>query len=183
MATHPPYTASEAQSRETFLALMWALSYPGRTQSLPDHPDPFALIGETLLDLETSYFTPDAQLRARLAQTGARALEPERAAYHFYPALDDAALAAIASASIGTLSYPDQAATLIIGAQFGSGKTLTLTGPGIDGSIIIQIDDIPASFWMLRERAAFPLGWDVFFVNERAVVGLPRSTKVTLANE
>lgn len=180
MSAHPPYTASEAQSRETFLALMWALSYPGRTQRLPVHDEPLALIGETLLDLETSFFTPDARLMARLAQTGARPLEPERAAYHFYPELDDSALATIASAGVGTLSYPDQAATLIIGAQFGSGSALTLAGPGINGSTIIQIDGIPTLFWTVRERTAFPLGWDVFFVNGKSVVGLPRSTKLTL---
>jgi alpha-D-ribose 1-methylphosphonate 5-triphosphate synthase subunit PhnH len=182
MATHPPYTASEAQSRETFLALMWAVSYPGKTQALPDQGDSFALIADTLLDLETSYFTPDERLSTRLAQTGARLLEPERAAYHFYPALDDSALATIDRASTGTLSYPDQAATLIIGAQFESGTALTLSGPGIDGSRTIQIDGIPASFWTLRERAAFPLGWDVFFVDKRAVFGLPRSTKIALIN-
>jgi alpha-D-ribose 1-methylphosphonate 5-triphosphate synthase subunit PhnH len=180
MSAHPPYTTSEAQSRETFLALMWALSYPGRTQMLPNQGEPFTLIGETLLDLETSFFTSDAQLKVRLAQTGARLLAPERAAYHFYPTLNDAALATIASASIGTLSYPDQAATLIIGARFENGTALNLTGPGINGSISIQIDGIPASFWTLRGRAAFPLGWDAFFVDRLAVLGLPRSTKVTL---
>lgn len=180
MSAHPPYTTSEARSRETFLALMWALSYPGRTQALPDYDEPFALIGETLLDLETSFFTPDVQLRTRLAQTGARLLETERAAYHFYPVLDDLALTTIASASVGSLSYPDQAATLIIGAHFGRGSALSLAGPGINGSAIIQIDGIPASFWTLRKRSAFPLGWDVFFVDGLAVLGLPRSTKVTL---
>ncbi len=180
MSAHPPYTTSEARSRETFLALMWALSYPGRTPTLPDNADPFALIGDTLLDLETSFYTPDAQIRARLAQTGARLLEPKRAAYHFYAELDDSALATIATANIGTLSYPDQAATLIIHARFRSDSALTLTGPGINGSTSIQIDGIPASFWTMRERAAFPLGWDVFFVNDKSVLGLPRSTKVTL---
>jgi alpha-D-ribose 1-methylphosphonate 5-triphosphate synthase subunit PhnH len=180
MSSHPPYTTSEARSRETFLALMWALSYPGRAQTLPDYDEPFALIGETLLDLETSFFTPDGHLRTRLAQTGARLLKPERAAYHFYPTIDDDALATIASASVGTLSYPDQAATLIISAHFGSGGALSLTGPGINGSAVVQIDGIPASFWKLRERSVFPLGWDVFFVDGLAVLGLPRSTKVTL---
>lgn len=182
MTAHPPYTVSEAQSRETFLALMWSISYPGKTQPLPDQGDSFALIADTLLDLETSFFTPDAQFSTRLAQTGARLLEPERAAYHFYSALDDSALVTIARASIGTLSYPDQAATLIIGARFGSGTALNLTGPGIDGSQTIQLDSIPAPFWTLRERAAFPLGWDVFFVDKRTILGLPRSTKLTLIN-
>jgi len=178
----PAYTASEAQSRETFLALMWALSYPGRKQALPDRGSPFALIGDALLDLETSFFTPDAALAAHLTRTGARALEPERAAYHFYPKLDETALAAISRASVGTLSYPDQAATLIIGARFRSGGALALTGPGIKQSSVIQLDGIPASFWKMRERAAFPLGWDAFFIDDRAVLGLPRSTKVTLMN-
>lgn len=33
--TYPAYTAEEARCRETFLALMWALSYPGREHMIP----------------------------------------------------------------------------------------------------------------------------------------------------
>jgi alpha-D-ribose 1-methylphosphonate 5-triphosphate synthase subunit PhnH len=179
--THPAYTAAEARSRETFLALMWALSYPGSNYSLPDAGEPLVTIAETLLDLETSYYTPDDDaLAAALAHTGARNLPPDGAAYHFYPVLSASALAAVQQASAGTMLYPDTAATLIIGCTFGGGMSLRLEGPGIDGQTHVDAGDLPEAFWELRRSVCrFPLGWDVYFVDGRRVMGLPRSTKVT----
>ncbi len=180
MKTHPAYTPAEAQARETFLSLMWSLSYPGRIYTLPETSAPFDAISETLLDLETTFFTNDDSLARILAHNGARALEPQTAAYHFYPSLTAADLEAVKQASIGTLLYPDRAATLIIGCTFGVGESMTLTGPGIDGIIHLQIGAIAPEFWTLREqRRRFPLGWDVYFIDGSRVIGLPRSTSIT----
>lgn len=179
--TVPPYTLAESRTRDTFLALMWALSYPGRVYQLPDADMNFALIAETLLDLETSYYTSDSNLEAALAQTGAKALSVDRAAYHFYPTVGEQELGDIREATIGTMLYPDEAATLIIGCKIGSGRQVALRGPGINGRQTVQISDIPAAFWQVRESSCrFPLGWDVYFVNGEKVVGLPRSAKVEL---
>lgn len=175
----PQYTYDEAVARETFLALMWALSYPGRIHALPEVEQPFAAIGAMLLDLETSYYTPDAALNTLFATTGARSLPPERAAYHFYPTLTDTDLPTIAAASVGTMTYPDKAASLIIGCQFNSGAALTWRGVGIHESMTVQVDGIPAGFWEARHRAMhYPLGWDVFLVDGGAVIGLPRTTTI-----
>jgi len=178
----PAYTTEEGRARETFLALMWGLSYPGLVQTLPDKNDGLALIGEALLDLETSYFTPDVRLHERLKRTSARALSPEQAAYHFYPSLAGDGLAHIERASVGTLPFPDRAATLIIGCTFGSGTALTLEGPGIAHRRQLQIDAIPIETWTLRaQRCGYPLGWDMFLVDAGgALIGLPRTTKITL---
>src|SRR5258708_4807298 len=113
--TFPLYTAAEAQSRETFLALMWALSYPGRVYQLPDGVQAFQLIAETLLDLETSYFTPDETLQPILATTGAHARQAGDAAYHFYQQITETTLSHVRQASVGTMLYPDTAATLVMG--------------------------------------------------------------------
>jgi alpha-D-ribose 1-methylphosphonate 5-triphosphate synthase subunit PhnH len=178
---YPPYTTAEAQTRETFLALMWALSYPGRIQQLPDSDNSFLLIGDTLLDIETSFYTPRDDWKTPLGRNGAKALPPESAAYHFYPVLDDTALKTIEQAAIGTMLYPDIAATLIIGCTLGQGMDVAfLQGPGINGQQSFSVDGLPAAFWTLRESAArFPLGWDVFFVDGRQVIGLPRSSQVS----
>ncbi|MBC8171117.1 MAG: phosphonate C-P lyase system protein PhnH [Anaerolineae bacterium] len=179
--TIPPYTASEAQSRETFLALMWSLSYPGRLYQLPALDTAFNLIAGALLDLETSYYTPEDSLKPLLAQTGAQALAVEQAAYHFYPAVGEEELTAIQQASVGTMLYPDEAATLIIRCTLGSGTSLTLRGPGIHNSQILLVSDLPETFWQLRQTACrFPLGWDVYFVDGQQLVGLPRSVQVEL---
>jgi alpha-D-ribose 1-methylphosphonate 5-triphosphate synthase subunit PhnH len=184
MTTVPPplYTPDEAANRETFLALMWALSYPGRIQAIPQVTDTrtaLLRIGAALLDLESSFYTPDDRLRDELARTSARALPPSTAAYHFYLALDAAALDTIGQASSGTMLRPDEGATLCIGCAFASGSSFRWTGPGIADSIETRLGGLPARFWSLRARAIrFPLGWDVFFVDHHQVIGLPRTTQV-----
>lgn len=179
---NPAYTAEEARSRETFLALMWSMSYPGRIYTLPAQGlDAFAAIGDTLLDLETSFYTPDAVLAGHLGRNGARHLEPERASYHFYLVLQTHTLETVKQASIGTLLYPDQSATLIIGCQFGTGAKFQLTGPGIPAntSQTIEIAGIPDEFWSLRASAnRYPRGWDIMLVADGQVISLPRTTEI-----
>ncbi len=176
--TFPVYTPAEAQSRETFLGLMWALSYPGRIHQLPEG-EVFEHIAETLLDLETSFFTPDEVVEGMLARTGAHARQAAEAAYHFYPQAAELILAHVRQASVGTMLYPDTAATFIIGCEIGSGAEFVLSGPGVNGQQAIQIGGLPDAFWEMRETACkYPLGWDVFFVDGRQVIGLPRSTRI-----
>lgn len=179
---HPAFTPEEARTRETFLAMMWSLAYPGRVHNLPAEGEVYTLIGETLLDLETSFYTPDEGLIEVLAATGSRLLTPERAAYHFYPVLSDALLDTVKQASIGTLEFPDESATLIIGCTLGTGQTLQLTGPGIPPAqeMSVQVGGLPVGFWELREKAnRYPRGWDVLLVDGRQMVGLPRTTQLT----
>lgn len=180
----PAYTPSEAQSRETFLALMWSLSYPGRVYSLPSNGHALALIGITLLDLETSYFTPDVVLAESLAQTGARPQLPEAADYHFYPILDAVHLDTLHQCHVGSLLYPDGAATLVVGCQIGRGAAYVLHGPGILGQQMIRVGGLPAEFWKLRDAVCrYPLGWDVYFVDGQQIIGLPRGVTVTPASD
>jgi alpha-D-ribose 1-methylphosphonate 5-triphosphate synthase subunit PhnH len=178
----PVYTPEEARTRETFLALMWAMSYPGRAYALPaaagrrDAASSLHVIGETLLDLETSYYTPDFELSSTFNRFGARPLPPERAQYHFYAELLTRHLATVEQANAGTMLYPERSATLILGCAFGGGQTFRLSGPGIPYHVDIKIDLIPDAFWDLRAKVVrFPLGWDVFFVSGSQVIGLPRS--------
>lgn len=183
MIAHPVYTPHEACTRQTFLALMWSLSYPGRVHKLPTNGmDAFLAIGDTLLDLETSFYSPDNGLALHLSHTGARALPPNRAAYHFYPALDGM-LTSVKAADVGTLLNPEQSATLILGCTLGMGTTLLLEGPGVPpkSPVVIQVSSIPREFWDMRTSAnRYPRGWDVYLVAEDSVIGLPRSTQITV---
>ena len=174
----PIYTPEEARTRQTFLALMNALSFPGRIQRLPvGGSAAYIALGETLLDLETSFHTPAAWLMAELANTGARNLAPDRAAYHFYP--EGINLNALKVAGIGTLMYPDSGATLIIGAHLETGSAFRLNGPGIPGETIVKIGGIESSVWELRTQVSrYPLGWDIFLVDDDRVLGLPRTTQI-----
>ncbi len=177
MADNP----QEQQDRATFQALMHALSFPGRLYALPqvDDKDPFEIIADALLDLETTFYTPVAPLADYLSSTGANATPPAAADYHFYPWLDADALPKIQAASIGTQQYPDQGATLIIGMGGDDETSFTLTGPGIQTTEDLTVRGIPAGFWDVRaKRLKYPLGWDVFFVGGDGVAGLPRTTQV-----
>lgn len=180
----PQFTEYEARTRHTFKAMMWALSYPGRVSKLMHTGlSAFEDIADSLLDLETSYYCEDDDLLPALQRTGARQLPVDRAAYHFYPTLDDAQLDTVKSANIGTLIYPDQAATLVIGCKFGTGLRLKLEGPGIPPSdkMGIQVGDMPADFWQLREKAIrYPRGWDIYLIDGDVVIGLPRTTRITI---
>lgn len=185
MLESPSLSIQEARARDTFLALMWAFSYPGQPADLPlvanTLPHNFIAIGESLLDLETSFHSPNEVLTKELKRTGAAEDTAARANYLFYPRLTPAHMADIGQASRGTMLYPDQSATLIIGCRFGRGTPLKLEGPGIAHRRTIIVGDIPSEFWKLRQKQlAFPLGWDIVLVFRAAVIGLPRTTTITL---
>ncbi|MEX1019187.1 MAG: phosphonate C-P lyase system protein PhnH [Litorilinea sp.] len=194
----PHAGADEHAARATFTALMWSLSYPGTVYALPalpmnqaaTHQDACLSIGRALLDLETSYYTPDAALAAQLAATTARTLPPTTADYHFYPACDSSpwakVLADMGAAKVGDMLYPDQSATLVVGCRLGQGTRLRLQGPGIARATLLAVDGLPPEFWQLRaESIHYPLGWDLFLVDGQhidgsRVVGLPRTTMIEL---
>ncbi|BCX03801.1 MAG: hypothetical protein KatS3mg053_1739 [Candidatus Roseilinea sp.] len=183
----PAYTQTEAIARQTFLALMWAFSYPGRVRLLPPSgfdEDDFTLIGRTLLDLETSYFCPDEALAARLARCGAKALAVSSAAYIFLPCLDEVALTLIPDIKVGTYALPDESATLVIGCDLDApdAPECICRGPGIADQVRLRIGGVPPAFWELRRQMIrYPLGFDAFFVHSGRVVGLPCTTQVEVA--
>ncbi|MEO1318815.1 MAG: phosphonate C-P lyase system protein PhnH, partial [Pseudomonadota bacterium] len=80
----------------------------------------------------------------------------------------------------GTADYPDRSTTLIVelGALKG-GQPLSLSGPGINGSVTVS-PDLPegAVAALAGNRARFPLGVDLYLTAGEAVMGLPRSTRV-----
>jgi alpha-D-ribose 1-methylphosphonate 5-triphosphate synthase subunit PhnH len=176
---HPQFSEAEARSHQTFRALMDALSRPGQIGRLPASGlAAFSTIADALLDLETSYHTPDSQLLPQLARTGARALPPGAALYQFYPRLGPD-LGALAEAPAGTYADPDQSATLVIGCTFGAGRALRLRGPGIAGVADLWVDGVPDALWELRERICrYPLGWDIVLVAGGQLAGLPRTTRI-----
>ncbi|MFB9991598.1 phosphonate C-P lyase system protein PhnH [Deinococcus oregonensis] len=175
----PVQSPTEFRTQVTFRALMQALAMPGQVQHLPPNPNALAQISETLVDLETTFFTPDPTLHLSLLGTGALPESASQANYLFFPQVDEAALDLIAQASRGDMLYPDRAATLILATDF-AGLVRGWTGPGIQGKRAVSLG-LPEGFWTLRSEAVvYPLGWDVFLVSGTQVLGLPRSTNVEL---
>ena len=175
--TYPTMQALEARANTTFRALLWALSHPGSIQKLSTDEGDMLAIAEALLDLETSYYSPDPELHSQLFQTGARPRSAAEAVYQFYRSLGNADLETLQHAPIGSYGYPDAAATLIIGCRLGAGRPLVLRGPGINGETELRVDQVPSGLWQMRAEAGrYPLGWDMFLCDGNHVVGLPRTT-------
>lgn len=167
----PMRTPFEAQTQQTFDALMWSLSLPGKPHSLHENAD-LAGIALALLDQEVRFFTPDVQLQERLKETGARLTSIREA--DFVLVTDQTV--ELRDIKRGNLMYPDQSATLIREVKF-SGVTVRLTGPGVESETFLDTS-LPATFWQERARQMhYPLGWDVFLTDGVQVVGIPRSVK------
>ena len=171
-------TADDSRTNATFDELMWALSRPGLVRNLPFSG--FETLAESLIDRECSFHvSSDAALARKLAETGARPASLVKADYVFATLGSHEEVATLSTLRIGTLAYPDEAATLFAPARIGSGQALRLSGPGIKDTLTIEIGGIDSSFWPMREKAIrYPLGWDLYLVDGDRLVGIPRSTKI-----
>ncbi len=176
----------ERYERLTFLALLQALSQPGTVHTLSREVGETGMhaIAATLLDLETTFYTPDDVLRQNLTRLGSRPLPLPQADYLLFPRLMPGDLETLREASVGTLEYPDQAATLILGVTLDQGARLELSGPGVPGERTLQVAGLPAGLWQLRNQfSRYPLGWDLFLVDGLRLSGIPRSSQVRLQEE
>lgn len=171
-------SADDSRTNATFEDLMWAMSRPGliRTLACPG----FVALAESLIDRECSFHVDDdPELSKNLAQTGAREVSNAKADYVFASLGSEQQVAALSELRIGTLSYPDEAATLFASATFDSGQKLRLSGPGIQDVVILRIGGVHPSFWAMREKAIrYPLGWELYLIDADRLVGIPRSTKI-----
>ena len=192
----PHLKPSEALELRVFRALMWSLAHPGRMvdlilegPGLPSDPVMRGLAGvaRTLLDLEVSFYTPSPSLRTALEGLGAVSAEPDEALYHFYPVVTEEDLARLARAPRGSMLEPERGATLVLHGRLGEGCTLAVSGPGVKGTLGVQVGGLPRAFWSLREQCvAYPLGWEVFLLSCQGqgcrVLGLPRSSHVEVVD-
>jgi alpha-D-ribose 1-methylphosphonate 5-triphosphate synthase subunit PhnH len=83
--------------------------------------------------------------------------------------------------SFGTDEYPDRSATLILQVEsLTEGPAFDLSGPGIDGTTVLQATTKPpALFERLAINATlFPRGIDVVLVADDAIVAIPRTTRL-----
>jgi len=173
-ATPAPSTA-ETRDNAAFDALLWTLSRPGRPRELPEAGE--ASIITALLDRECLVYAADPLLMPEIMRTGAEVAGIGKADHLFMGSM--ATSDPLGDVSIGSDLYPDNGATVVVRATIGSGPALCLTGPGIDGSLTLQLAGLPDGFWKARAgRLRYPMGFDLFFVDGARVVGVPRSTTV-----
>jgi alpha-D-ribose 1-methylphosphonate 5-triphosphate synthase subunit PhnH len=175
MLTAPTPDAAEASANATFNALLWALSRPGLPRQLPEAGE--AALIAALVDQECQVYASDPLLIPFLAQSGAKFVDLVQADHVFLGKLSD--LEVLRQLRCGSDLYPDDGATLVIRAQFGTGPKVRLTGPGLNGAVTAQIGGLPAGFWAARAEAIrYPIGFDMLLLDDAQIMGLPRSTKV-----
>ena len=82
--------------------------------------------------------------------------------------------------ALGSNEYPDRSTTLIIQVtSLTAGPAYELTGPGIDGTAVLQAT-LPANLFdrFAINAVLFPRGVDVVLVHDDAVVAIPRTTRL-----
>jgi alpha-D-ribose 1-methylphosphonate 5-triphosphate synthase subunit PhnH len=178
-----------------FRALMNALANPGTIQKLDPMPVPpapltaeLAVVALTLCDHDSPLWL-DEQLTDSIAvsawlrfHTGAPLVsEPNAADFALVTA--GASLLPLDRFALGTDQYPDRSTTIAValpGLRGGTG--LTLRGPGIKDEVTIAPVGLPGDFlaqW-LENGEQFPRGIDLLLVASGEVIGLPRTTRISL---
>ncbi len=92
-----------------------------------------------------------------------------------------AELPALDQFSLGSNEYPDRSTTLILQVEsLREGLALELSGPGIDGTAVLQATIEPTDLFarLSINATLFPRGIDVVLVADDAIVAIPRTTRL-----
>ena len=186
----PGFAHPQLESQATFRKLLDALSRPGRLIALEGPKPPAGLtpssaaIALTLFDFDTQIWLP-ATLGANVRDwlkflcSSPITADPKAAAFAILnTAKDDVQLGAFFE---GDAKYPDRSTTLVLQVEaLVGGPTVTLEGPGVNGTIEIAPKGLPSDFWdqWTANGERFQFGVDVFLASEDAVIGLPRTSRV-----
>ncbi len=175
MSPHPKPSDFETRCNATYTALMWAMSRPGLPRDMPQSGQ--APIIETLIDRECSVYCETPELTNIARRTGAALIDACQADHLFFERLENAAL--LRGVRSGSDLHPEDGATLVLGADFGQGQNLRLSGPGVDGAVDVVIGGVPTDLWAIRDQTMrYPMGFDIFLVDGAQIIGLPRSVNV-----
>ncbi len=174
-----------------FRSIMTAFAEPALPVDLGSRvsaPDPLGPAAAAVLAALADDDTP-VWLAAGEASAAARWLrfhtgapitaDPAAASFALLPAGDDPA--GWTRFPRGTPDYPDRSATLLLPVPaLAGGAPLVATGPGIATERPFAPAGLPAGFRaaMDRNRAGFPLGFDLILVCGTAALALPRSTRL-----
>ena len=186
--------------QKNFRVLLEAVGRPGRAVRLQalEQNTGFAAalaVGQCLLDNEVSLCVAGggnagALQIALIEATRARPEEPEKADFIFVTG--DESQAQVMRAKRGSLSFPEQGATLVYCLGLDGGAAIAcehlrirLSGPGIQAPEGISPGLSPialSTFQTLKMvNADYPLGVDAFFVApDGELMALPRSTQIRL---
>jgi alpha-D-ribose 1-methylphosphonate 5-triphosphate synthase subunit PhnH len=182
------------QSQTAFRAIMDALANPGTPQKLVTPPSirssisaELASILLTVSDHDTGIWLDDplrsdaSVLKFVNFHAGAPIVrESGRAVFAFATSAEH--LPRFDQFNLGTQEYPDRSTTIVLSVEALTGGAQLITrGPGIKDHGHISPVGLPGDFvaqWA-DNRELFPRGIDLLLVADGAVMGLPRSSRIS----
>lgn len=177
----------EATQQHLFRELLSCMSLPGTIANLSRYLNGnSALVGvlATLLDGSVSFSDETGLLKERDRRLLQASSAPVEAA-HVVIADAIAPPPQGFCPNLGTLTSPEQGATLVLqGQALGKGNlALCLKGAGILDQRTIALSGFhPTWFNQRAEWISFPLGIDLILVDATQVMALPRTTKLRIEN-
>src|ERR1700754_1508783 len=180
-------------AQSTFRSVMDAMARPGTVQRIVAAAGaPAAMmrgtaaIARTLFDHDTPVcLDPGMAATSDVAKwlkfhTGAPVVA-DSSIFSFALIGDGGELPPLDCFSFGTDEYPDRSTTLILQVEsLTEGATFDLSGPGIDGTAVLQATIKPRDLFerLAINAALFPRGIDLVLVADDAIVAIPRSTRL-----
>jgi alpha-D-ribose 1-methylphosphonate 5-triphosphate synthase subunit PhnH len=200
LLAHMPRGFADAthDAQAVFRSVLDALSRPGRLQTLQasdglQAPAPLSrgltALLLTLLDTETSLHLagPLASEAAWMYCRFHTGVQREAEAQADFVAMR-AVEATLDGLCLGSDEMPQRGATLIVDTgslALDRGTSLRLAGPGIEHAQRIGLCGLPMGFWQQRiaMQPLFPRGLDLLLVCGTQLIGVPRSTLITIEGE
>lgn len=202
-ALAPGFAEPVLATQACFRAVLRALSHPAQAVEMPAAIDALqrgplapaaAALLLTLLDADTPVHLHGALNDSRFVtwlrfHTGTRIAARNLAPFSVARA-DELDATLWTTLPLGTDDAPQDGATLVIevpsriGAPSEASHRLSLRGPGVPSERLLDVADVPLAFWQHRIalQAQFPRGIDVLLARGRELIGIPRSSVVTLVH-
>jgi len=176
-------------SQKVFRLILEVMSNPARIVNIKKYADKlfgenpvFLAVAMTLSDNEVSFNTCENNSLAEniSSLTLAKKEKIENADFIFVCDLSRMKNV-IENAKCGTLSDPHKSATIIIRNDENPSCSLTLSGPGIDGKITVNVTQTAADAIALRDAQnyEYPQGIDFIFISgDGEMFAIPRLVKI-----
>ncbi len=165
----------EIIASKTFDAMMASMARPGKKITMPSNGITSAI--EVILDREVSCFAEGGELANKVVELGARLTDLNQASYVLISSPQQLSAHLLMELKCGTLTCPEEGATLIVQADLERGAFVEVTGPGVKDINKFQVGGLPSDFWGVREQCmSYPLGWDIIFIDKINIVSVPRTS-------
>lgn len=190
---YPGFSNITFDAQHTFRSLLHALSHPGCLTDIGvqlGHPEELhpacAAACLTLLDIDTQVWVqPDFSSAVKdwlVFHAGCQFVDNSQEA-DFALVKQGQSLPSLTQFSWGTPEIPEQSTTVLVQTDgFDTGESVVIQGPGIQTQQRVSFGELPDRFWLdwQDNSHSYPLGIDMLWFCDRAVIGLPRTSRLAM---